>query len=224
MRLVIIGILTFFLSATQAQNPQGTFLDNSDFIKLENGFAKFSVYSNGGIIVKKVGEGQYKFIDNYLVIYTKEFSGEKSIVKPTNGQSDKVVFQITDIKGKEIPYANILLLDKKGKEVGGIISNDQGLSFYNRNLNIFKVRVSLIGYDDLTFAFDPGNDYSIKLADYDVIENSTVVFKVIKMDNEVLELILLSMDFKPNKSLTRDLKRLDKRIMKFHESIRIYKK
>jgi hypothetical protein len=221
------SILTFFLilisESLFAQNLVGRFAEDNDQISFENGKANFKIGGNGGIIVFYCGEGKYEIKNDYLLIHTSEFNGEKSIIKPIDTMSDQLELTINDKQGNAIQGASIVLLDSKGKFIVGAMSNDKGISLLHRSSQIKQIRVSFIGMDDLKFDYNQNCNYIIKLAPIDIIERQTVVFKITKYDNKSLSLILLTFDFNPKKNITRELRKLERKTKKYQFRERTFK-
>lgn len=71
-----------------------------------------------------------------------------------------------------------------------------------------------MGYNSIEFDFNAGNDYLVRLADNDVIEEKTAVFRFNEIDDETLSIILLTDNFNSDKKREAELNKLEKRARK----------
>jgi hypothetical protein len=77
-----------------------------------------------------------------------------------------------------------------------------------------KFRVFEMGYNGLTFDYQPGKDYMVKMSDRNFIENKTVVFRIKPIDEGTIGAMLLSTDFKPGKDQQKSLDALYQKALK----------
>ena len=81
-----------------------------------------------------------------------------------------------------------------------------------------------MGYNSIDLDYKKGVDYFIRLADNEVIENKTVVFKFEELDEETISIILLTDNFKSDKNLHEELNKLEKKARKNNRLEIRYKK
>lgn len=162
-----------------------------------------------------VGEGEYEYFNDYLLVNTSDYSGEKSVSEPINGsKKDSVVVKVVDPDNYSVQGALTEFLSESNKVIRGIITDDLGKSQHPNDQKIKKVKVTNLGYDDIVFDVVQGKDFLVKLAKSNVIENQTVAFKVKSEDEETLSILLLSDNFDPGKDKMKSLEKLDKKAQK----------
>ncbi len=194
----------FFLSGSfilLSQDFEGNYKDRTD--------------SFGALFTQMVGEGEYEYFNDYLLVNTSDYSGEKSVSEPINGsKKDSVVVKVVDPDNYSVQGALTEFLSESNKVIRGIITDDQGKSQHPNDQKIKKVKVTNLGYDDIVFDVVQGKDFLVKLAKNNVIENQTVAFKVKSEDEETLSILLLSDNFDPGKDKMKSLEKLDKKAQK----------
>lgn len=209
-------VLTFlFISfSILSQDFEGNYKDKADSLTFSNGEVVFNVGGFSGLSVNKKGEGTYEKIDDFLLIHTAEYSGDKTSMQELNhSKKDTLVIAVRDYNNSPVQGAYAEWLNNSGKSLGGEVSNERGMIFYKKRAKekMKKIRIGSFGYDDIVFNYNPEKDYLIRLAGDNIIENQTVVFKIKEEDEETISIVLLSDDFDPGKDRTKSLNRLDKR-------------
>lgn len=210
--------ILIFLSvsfALMSQGFEGSYKDKTDSLTFSNGKAIFSLSGFGALFTRMVGEGEYEYFDNYLLVNTSNYSGQKSVFEPIDGsKKDSIVVKVVGLENYPIQGALTEFLSESDKVIRGVVTNDQGKSEQLNDPKIKKVKVSNLGYNDIVFDVVRGKDFLVKLAKNNVIENQTVAFKAQKEDEETLSIILLSDDFNPGKNKIKSLEKLDKKAQK----------
>lgn len=210
--------ILIFLSvsfALMSQGFEGNYKDKTDSLTFSNEKAIFSLSGFGALFTRMVGEGEYEYFDNYLLVNTSNYSGQKSVFEPIDGsKKDSIVVKVVGLENYPIQGALTEFLSESDKVIRGVVTNDQGKSEQLNDPKIKKVKVSNLGYNDIVFNVVRGKDFLVKLAKNNVIENQTVAFKAQKEDEETLSIILLSDDFNPGKNKIKSLEKLDKKAQK----------
>lgn len=211
-------IVIIFLSVSLSllsQDFDGNYKDQTDSLSFSNGKALFSLSGFGALFTRMVGEGKYEYVDNYLLVHTSGYPGEKSVFESINGtKKDSIVVKVVDPDNYPVQGALTEFLSESNKIIRGKITDDLGESQQLKDRKIKRIKVTNLGYDDIAFEVVPGKDFLVKLARNNVIENQTVAFKVRSEDEEILSIILLSDNFDPGKDKMKSLKKLDKKIQK----------
>jgi hypothetical protein len=225
MKLIIVIIITLTLSIDVfSQNLNGKFCDESDFIEFKNDSVNFKIGSNGGLIVDLCGNGVYKITDEFLLIKTLDFKGTGSRFDTIQNLDKLIDFTVLDIENNAIFGVNISFTDNKGKILSGMSTDENGYASIEKNKNVDKINLSLVGYDKYTIEYSDFFDYKVKLVNYVIIENSTVVFKINSMNSSLLDLTLLSTDFECSTDKASGLVKLDKKSSKYKSRERRLKK
>jgi len=208
----------FFLSGSfilLSQDFEGNYKDRTDSLFFSSGKVIFNISGFGALFTQMVGEGEYEYFNDYLLVNTSDYSGEKSVSEPINGsKKDSVVVKVVDPDNYSVQGALTEFLSESNKVIRGIITDDQGKSQHPNDQKIKKVKVTNLGYDDIVFDVVQGKDFLVKLAKNNVIENQTVAFKVKSEDEETLSILLLSDNFDPGKDKMKSLEKLDKKAQK----------
>lgn len=198
-----------------SQDFDGNYKDKTDSLSFSNGKVAFNISGFGALFTRMVGEGEYEYFDDYLLVNTSDYSGEKSVFEPIDGsKKDTIVVKVVDLNNYPIQGALTEFLSESDKVIRGNVTNDQGKSQQFKDQKIRKIKATNLGYDDIIFDVTEGKDFLVKLAKNNVIENQTVAFKVKNEDEETLSIILLSDDFDPGKDKMKSLEKLDKKIQK----------
>ncbi len=215
MRLIVVIIITLTFSIDVfSQNLNGKFCDESDFIEFKHDSVNFKVCNNGGLVVDLCGNGLYKITDGFLLIETLDFKGADSHIEKIKSKDKLIDFTVLDMENNAIFGVNISLTDSKGKFLSGISTDKKGYAFIERNKSADKINISLVGYGNCTIEYSDFFDYKVKLVNYVIVENRTVVFKINSMNSSFLDLTLLTTDF--NGSTGRsELVKLDKKSSKY---------
>ncbi len=211
----VIILLLLFSYITYAQNISGKYYDGSDFIKFTNDSVSLKIKSNGSPIVQLCANGEFQVIEDFLLINTSKYKGEKSIIATSKKKNRLPQIKITDKNGNAIEYVNVVLIDNSGKIVWAAQTNDSGIAIIPYTGNAEKIKISLIGYDEITCNFKNNTDYQIKLMDCEILENETIVFKINYWNNDSLTLTLLSANFTSNENMIKKLHKLEKKTKKY---------
>jgi hypothetical protein len=207
-------VLTFFVSVLflqtgLSQNLEGKFFNCSDFIKFDHKNIEFDFYQ-GCLSVRYRGFGTYEFLNDYLLIDAGDYYGKKSFCKYDSSSSDSAILRISDIDGKEIPYANVVFIDNQGKVVEGFTVGQTGVKTLPKKMNIKKIVVSYLGSDPFILDYRACSDFNVHLAEGFILEGSKIVFHICSISNNSIELALLTTNFKKNKNSLRSLQKLNK--------------
>ncbi|MDO5523636.1 MAG: hypothetical protein Q4G48_06265 [Bacteroidia bacterium] len=214
-KYISIFLFLFATYSIHSQNLEGNYKEGADSLSISGGKAVFNVSGFGALSTRMVGEGKYEYFDNFLLINTEEYSGQKTRFEPVNGsKKDSTVVRVVGLDNYAIRGALTEFLSESDKAIRVGVTDDRGRIIQPNDPKIRKIKVSNLGYQDIVFDAAPGKDFLVKLAGNNVIENQTVVFKINEEDEETISIILLSDDFDPGKDRTKSLDRLNKRAQK----------
>ena len=212
MKVLIILITILFSLTLNAQEISGTYFEGPDSLSFNEDHVKFSVRGNDGLGVMFTGEGTYEIIEDYIVINTEDYSGKKTKIetKPAE-KKDTTQLQLFNEDGFSIQGVRAELLNRKNKSMGLKISDDHGVVLFKSNPKTSAIKVSDLLYDKATFDYESDTDYTIHLVQSRVLEDKTVIFKLIESTEKELIVKLLSTDFNRDNPSTSQLNRLDKK-------------
>ncbi len=221
--LAFITILTAF--SLTAQDINGTYQEGTDTITFDNNRVNFKVKSNDALGVIFTGEGTYEMIDEYMLITTDEYTGKKTKidVKPSE-KKDTIQIQFFDENGYSMKGVRTEFLNKSGKTITLSISNDNGIVLYKMNPKTVGVKASDLLFDKTTFDCAKDTDYTVHLVKNRVLEDKTVVFKLIDQTDSQLTMKLLSTDFDKKKPSASHLQKLDNKTKNTIDRARIFAK
>jgi len=222
----IITILTFLLLnlISTAQIDFGIYSYESDYIKISKDSVCFDLTNYGCFITHVRGCGIYNFVDNYLLIETKEYNGLKSTVRELINNTDSINITIVDQKGKPVIGVMVQFIDSSGNFFGGIVTNNDGIAVFEKQSEIDLIRIIYIACDPIDFKFKSEFDYSVNLVEGNVTEYQTVVFEIISANSNRLKLTLLDTDFKAKKDIKKSLRKIKRHNRKHNHSINDLKK
>jgi len=212
-----IFTLVIILASTLAfaQDFEGTFKEGNNYIIFENNIVKFNMDDGMNLLSNIVGEGTYTYTDNYLLVNTTDYSGIKTEAEIlSNAKKDTLTISVINQDNFYEKGVLVELLNEKNKVLVGGVTNDAGIAIFKTNPKVKKVRVFNMGHDDIIFDYDPTNDYRIKLAKNEVVENQVVAFSVKKIDDDTLSLIMLTTKFDAGKEPQKELDKLSKKTQK----------
>ncbi len=226
MKSTIIVLLLIITNSLESigQIQSSTYFYESDFIRFNNETIYFKLKSNGGITFDIMANGIFKLLDNFLIVYAGEYQGMKS--SHTKISSHKEITKVYVYSNDNLPIkgVNVVLKDSEGNFLSGSITNEDGIAYIAKNDIAQSLSLSLLGFDNYSFAFTSNFDYRVNLMNYEVIENQQIVFKINDCDKDVLNLTLLSTDFKPNSPKKKDLLKLNKQAKALVYSKRLFRR
>ena len=217
-------MIIVFVAVTLAQQFNGKYYDNEDYLLFEGDSVKIDIQSDGGLTCQIRGIGKYEIIDEFLLINTGEYNLSKSIFTTSEKDEKFTKVLVRDENGDFIPFANISYLDKQDKIFGGGVTDFDGICIIENPERIVKIRVSFVGYNSLIIDFKSNFDYQVILANGLILENQVLVFKINAMEMNRINLTLLSINFNPNRNIVKSLKRLDRKANKSDNHVRLFVK
>ncbi len=217
-------MIIVFVAVTLAQQFNGKYFDNEDYLLFEGDSVKIDIQSDGGLTCQIRGIGKYEIIDEFLLINTGEYNLSKSIFTTSEKDEKFTKVLVRDENGDFIPFVNISYLDKQDKIFGGGVTDFDGICVIENHERIVKIRVSFVGYNSLIIDFKSNFDYQVILANGLILENQVLVFKINAMEMNRINLTLLSINFNPNRNIVKSLKRLDRKANKSDNHVRLFVK
>ncbi|WP_298649327.1 hypothetical protein [uncultured Proteiniphilum sp.] len=212
--LLLAGILLSGIPLI-AQQLEGTYKNGADSIAFSNEKVTFRISGFGGLSSAQVGEGTYELNGNYLLIHTSDYPGEKSSFQLLDGsRKDTCVIKTVSLQNYAVQGILVESRNKSGKLISSKVTGNDGRIFFTPCDKITSISTSPMGYNSISFDHIPGKDYLIKLAENDIIENSTVVFAIRSIDDETISLLMLTEDFNTGKDRDKDLQKLEKKARK----------
>ncbi|MBF6597222.1 MAG: hypothetical protein ITF98_03250 [Fermentimonas sp.] len=222
--IILIAIL-FNVMLVEAQTLNGTYKNGSDSLFFSNEHITFRISGFGGLSSALVGEGSYEIVDTYILVHTDEYSGMKSNFEELEG-SKKDTCVVKVVADNNYPVQGILIesKNKSGKTINAGVTGNDGTVYLTDNEKSINIVASAMGYNSIAFDYKAGSDYRIRLADNDVIEETTAVLRYNVIDEETISIILLTDNFNIEKKREEELKKLEKRARKSNRLDKRYKK
>ena len=216
MKKFILLISVLFSGITFAAQPlSGTFKNGSDSLVFNGEQVIFSVSGFGGLSTTQVGVGTYERVEDFLMIHTSEYPGRKSTFQELEGsRPDTCVVKVVGLSNYPIQGILVEPNNTSRKHPGGRVTGDDGRIHLTNTDKTQNITVSGMGYNTISFDYTPGSDYLVKLADNEIIENSTVVFRFNEIDDETVSILLLTDDFDAGKKRDSELTKLERRARK----------
>ena len=220
-----MSAILFNVLLIEAQTLNGTYKSGTDSLLFSNEHITFRISGFGGLSSTLVGEGTYEIVDNYIIVHTDEYSGMKSNFKELAGsKNDTCVVKV--VAASNYPVQGILIesKNKSGKTITAGVTGNDGKVYLTDNGKITKISASAMGYNSIAFDNNTGSDYLISLADNDVIEEKTAVFRFNEIDEETISINLLTDNFNNDKKRENELKKIEKKARKNNRLDKRYKK
>ncbi|HHU25828.1 MAG TPA: hypothetical protein GXZ56_04320 [Bacteroidales bacterium] len=210
-------LLSMLFSGTPvaAQTLSGTYTNGTDSLVFQGDQVMFRVSDFGGLSSVQTGMGTYEREGNFLLVHTTGYPGAKATFQELKGsREDTCVVKVVGMNN--YPIRGILVEPDKvsRKEPGGHVTGNNGMIYLPNIAKLGTITVSGMGYNTVTIDYNPGYDYLVRLADYEVIEEKTVVFEFKEIDDETLSVILLTTEFNNDKKRDSELKKLERRARK----------
>lgn len=211
-RFILLIFIPIISLSILAQDVEGTYRNSADSIVFSGDNITFRVSGFAGLTTAQVGEGKFEIINNFLLVHTTEYSGDKSSFQELEG-SKKDTCIVKVVSKLNHPVQGILIESKNSSNKivsAKVTGNDGRVNLIDQD-KTNKINVSAMGYNPISFDFKTNKDYLVRIAENDVIENRTVVFKYDIIDEETISLLLLTDDFKSGNNTDNELNKLDKR-------------
>lgn len=225
MKVFIILATILFSLSLNAQEISGTYFEGTDSLSFNDNHLIFNIKGNDGLGVVFTGEGAYEVIDDFIVINTETYNGKKTRIdtKPAE-KKDTTQIQLFNEDGFSIQGVRAEFLNNKNKSIDLKISNDRGIVVYKSNPKTAAIKVSDLLYDKATFDYESDTDYTIHLVQSRVLEDKTVILKLIEHTDNELTVKLLSTDFNRKNPSDSQLRRLDKKTEAIIDRARLFVK
>lgn len=225
MKILIILATVLFSLTLNAQEINGTYFEGSDFLSFKDNRIKFNVRGNDALGIVYTGEGTYETIDDFIVVNTTTYNGAKTKIEARPSiKKDTIQLQFFDESGYSIKGVRTEFLNKKNKPINLKISDERGIVLYKQSPKITAIRVADLLYDKAIFEYELETDYTIHLVKNRVLENKTVIFKLVDETDTQLTVKLLSTDLKREDPSASQLKKLDKKTKAIIDRSRLFKK
>jgi len=217
-------MIIVFVAVTLAQQFNGKYYDNEDYLLFEGDSVKIDIQSDGGLTCQIRGIGKYEIIDEFLLINTGEYNLSKSIFTTSEKDEKFTKVLVRDENGDFIPFVNIAYLDKQDKIFGGGITDFGGVCIIENPEKIVKIRVSFLCSNSVMIDFKPNLDYHVIHAEGWILEHQVLVFRINAMENNRINLTLLTFNYNPDRNIVKSLKRLDRKANKSDNHVRLFVK
>lgn len=216
MKTTIVTAICTLVFANMAfgQIVEGKYHKNSDFMNFNSDSVNFEIESNGGLIVDLHSSGTYDVFEEYLIVKAGQCQGVNSTYSVIESTKDIVQITVVDIDEKAITGVNVFFYDNSGNLVYVTTTDENGIAIIENKLTEGKITLSLVGYDTFKFNFSNDYNYRVKLMNFEIIENKTVIFKINTLTEDSISLTLLTTDFKCKRNQNRALKELERKSQK----------
>src|SRR5690554_5472769 len=177
--LFIIAVLFSGMSMV-AQSLSGTYKNGSDSLVFKEDKAIFHVSGFGGLSSAQAGAGSYERVGDFLLIHTAEYPGDKASFQELEGsRADTCVVRVVGLDNYPVQGILVEPDNSSAKLPGGRVTGNDGRIYLTDTEKTETITISGMGYNTITIDYQPGVDYLVKLADNEVIEDKTVVFRLL---------------------------------------------
>lgn len=214
-KYLLLASVVLFQISLFAQLPDSKYENGDDSLVFSNSSLLFRVSGFGGLTNARAGEGRYEIIDDFLLVHTSDYSGEKTIFQEIEStMPDTSAVRV--VCRENFPVRGVLIKskNKSGKTIDAQVTDDDGRIFLKNLAKITSIEVSAMGYHSILFDYNIGKHYLITIAKDDIIENRSVLFKLEMIDDSNISLLLLTDNFNNEKNRDTELKKHDKRATK----------
>lgn len=222
MRLLIfIVVLLLVQLPAEGQKLAGRFVQDQEFIQFNGDSISFEILSDGGLVWTLRGKGTYRIVEDYLVINTTTYTGAKSTAEATPAADPTI--SVRDQQGKPLKFPSIRLLDAKGHLIEQAETDENGVWPITMHNAATTAIVNLLGYESIEFTVEDDKSYRVTLVSGEAIENQVMVFQIMKLQEDEINIILLTTDFE-KETTVRNLNRLERKSRKYQIRDKVYKK
>lgn len=210
--LVIINVTAAF-----SQDSPQVYSNDLNYIKTKNDYIEFKIQSvSPNVDINYCGCGNYiiyKISDEkFLSIDCGVYSLNKTRFESTAKRNNISEIKIMDTKGILVknPILVISNTTSEGNNILGsmIRPDEQGILKMPADQEDCKIYVGAVGYDFMEIDFNKGSDYNVYLANCQILENRTVVFKINSWDDQICDVTLLSTSLNQKTNRILELLRL----------------
>lgn len=224
-KTILLAVILFHGLFIVAQTLSGTYMNGTDSLIFSNEQVDFRITGFAGLSTAQVGEGSYDIVDNFLLVNTNEYSGDKTTFKELDGsKTDTCVVKVVGLNNYAIQGVLIETKSKSNKTISAGVTGNDGVVLFLDDDKCESLTISMMGYNSIEFDYTKGKDYLIRLAEHEVIEDKTVVFRFKELDEETISILLLTDDLNSGKNRDSELNKLEKRARKNNRIEKLYKK
>lgn len=217
--IILSGSLTF------SQSLDGVYKNGEDSISFRGDQATFYVSGFGGLFTSQAGAGNYEQVDEYVLIHTGEYPGNKSSFQALDSsRQDTCIVKVVTLNNQPIQGILVETDNSSSKTLGGVVTRVDGRINLNNMEKTKVITVSGMGYNTITINYELGKDYLVRLTNNEIIEDKTVVLSLKEIDDETISILLLSDNFSPKKKRDKELKKIEKRAAKNNLIYKRFKK
>jgi hypothetical protein len=154
-----------------------------------------------------------------LIVHTSNFSGKRTTVETLPGTlNDSIAIIVVDTDDYVVQGIFVEARGGSGRRadnrIEGQITDYNGTVYLTKNANINRINISEMGYDNISFDYNPANNYILTIVKNEVIENTTAVFRFNQIDDEIISILLLTTDFNEGRNRSRALEQLERRVQR----------
>ena len=219
---IIIGLCSITASA---QDFKGTYWEGTDSITFKDNRIVFSIKGNDGLGIIYTGEGPHELVEDYMLIHTEEYQGNKTkVVMVPAAKKDTLQLQFFDKDGYSLKGIRAEFQSKPNKTIALAASNSDGIVLFMTNPKVKTIKVADLLYDAIILDYKPDTDYTVHLVKNRIVEDKTVVFKVMSASEDKVVMKLLTTDYKKKAPSVSDLNKLEKKTKATIDRARSYEK
>jgi len=214
-KILLLAVIILSGASLFAQQWEGTYKNGLDSIVFSGNQVTFRITGFAGLSVAQVGEGSYEQAGDYLIIGTTDYSGSRSTFEALEGsRKDSCVVKVVGMQNYPVQSVLVESRSNAHKLIEGKVTGSDGKIYLKETEKVGAIAVSAMGYHTIEFGYIPGKDFLVRLAENDIIENSTVVFRTKAIDDETISLLLLTDKFDAANNRDKELQKLEKKARK----------
>ncbi len=214
-KILLLAVILLSGTSLLAQQWEGSYKNGLDSIVFSGNQVTFRITGFAGLSVAQVGEGHYEQAGDYLIIETTDYSGSRSSFEALDGsRKDSCVVKVVGMQNYPVQSVLVESRNNAHKLIEGKVTGSDGKIYLKETKKIGFIAVSAMGYNAIEFGYIPGKDFLVRLAENEIIENRTVVFRTKTIDDETMSLLLLTDDFDEGSNREKELQKLEKKARK----------
>ena len=213
MKNLTFSILFILLSlSSYSQDLSGTYTDGENQITFNNGSVEFSLLTGGAFIMEVKAKGIYYFIDDFLIIETKNFNNNPSNVIISKSLNDSsFLFTVDNLSNEKAPFVSVCFLDSLKNIITKSYTNINGKCYVPQNSTINTIETTFVGYFTITTNYQLDKDYNFLMSSRNHLDDSKIVIKLNSKNKNSIDFTVLSWDFIHPDNLSKELRMLYKK-------------
>ena len=189
----LISLALFInLNTASGQSLEEVYSNDSEYMEFFGDSIRFQLESNGGLIYLLRGNGIFRQDENYLYLTTDNYKGKGSYCSFNQTRSEPIL-HVYGADHEPLQGAYVAFKNDAKEVVAECTTDSLGQIKLSKIPGFESVEVKFIGHDTYEFIYrlSEPSDIQVYLAQFEVVENETLIFKIHHNSEYSLQLSML---------------------------------